>query len=120
MTTTATIALKNIYSDIAERFNSLDYATYSTYYLKRSNTYYSYLLSSGANTTVEVLFNLYATCLFEEEAAKERALRVDNRARQQLLLERSNFFTQTKNSALDAILETAVEINEEYKENSRL
>lgn len=120
MTTTATTALQNIYNDIAQRFSNIDYATYSTYYLKRSNTYYSYLLSSGANTTIEVLFNLYATCLYEEDAAKEKALLVDNRARQLLLLERSNFFTKTKNSALDALLETAVEINEEHKESGKL
>mgnify|MGYP001568047883 FL=1 len=118
-TTIATIAINEIYSSLADRFTDMDYATYSTYYLGRNTTYYSYLKSSGADASVEALFNLYSTLLHAEETTKERIQEANTGSNQQLAISRSAFFKETKNRALNALIELAYERHEDIKESGQ-
>ncbi len=119
MTTTATIAINEIYTSLADRFTDMDYATYSTYYLGRNTTYYSYLKSSGADASVEALFNLYSTLLHAEETAKEHTQEANTRTDQQIAINRSSYFGETKNRALNALIELAYERHEDIKESDQ-
>jgi hypothetical protein len=113
---TATIAINRIYEDLDNRFTGLQYNTFSTHYLGRNNTYFSYLKSSGAGVSVEALFNLYAQLLHEEEQARDSSLLADNLTLQTILVNRADYFCETKNLALDALIGLAYERHGDQKE----
>ena len=114
---TATQTIDLIYESLANRFYEMDYKTYSTYYLGRNKTYYSYLKSSHASVSIEAFFNLYVTLMYEEEMAKERILEADDRDLQRICQSRAEYFGEMKHTALTGLLETAYERLEEQKED---
>lgn len=117
--TIATIAVNNIYDSLAKRFTDMDSSTYSVYYLGRNPTYYSYLKSTKADASVEALFNLYSALLHQEEEARDLVLEARTRDLQQIAISRSMYFGETKNKALNALIELAYERHEEIRESNQ-
>jgi hypothetical protein len=114
---TATQTIDLIYESLANRFYEMDYKTYSTNYLGRNNSYYSYLKSSSSSVSIEALFNLYAKLMYEEEMAKEKILEADDRDLQRICQSRAEYFGDMKHTALNGLLETAYDRLEEQKES---
>lgn len=114
---TATVIVNEIYKSLEQKYPYMDYTTYSKYYLGRNSTYFSYLKSSGENASVEVLFNLYATLLHEEESAKDKIMEADTAHMQRVSISRSKYYEEIKNRALDGLIEVAYERHQDIKEN---